>query len=181
MPRIPYFDAAKLPADKQRGRAPNLVRLLMNSPGAEDVLTHMVRFLRTESRLDKRLCELAILQVGWLAQSPYEFAHHVEVAQHVGVSDEDIRAIADETDGRSTHLDELARAVLRAAREMTLDIDLTDATAAVLKRSLDDEQFLDLLVAIASYNGVVRLLSAMRIDVEEEYKRYLDEFPFTRA
>ena len=179
MARLPYFK--DIPPDKRLGRAPNLVRTLMNSPGAEDAMTHMVRFLRTRSRLDKRLCELAILQVGWLARSPYEFAHHVEVALQVGATREDIRAIGEETKGNKTHLDELTRAVLRAAREMTLKTDLSDETFAVLRKSLDDEKILDLVYAIASYNGVVRLLSALRIEVEDDCKKYLEEFPFTPA
>jgi hypothetical protein len=32
-------------------------------------------------------------------------------------------------------------------------------------------------VTIAFYNGLVRILGAMRVDVEEEYRPYLDEFP----
>ena len=35
-------------------------------------------------------------------------------------------------------------------------------------------------IAIAFYNGVVRLLATMQIDVEDDYLRYLDEFPLPR-
>jgi alkylhydroperoxidase family enzyme len=42
---------------------------------------------------------------------------------------------------------------------------------------LNAETLVELIVAIAFYNGVVRLLSALQIDVEDDYKHYLDEFP----
>jgi alkylhydroperoxidase family enzyme len=176
--RVPYIDPGKLAPEKRSVSAINLVRAMSNSPGAERSLSALVRYLRTESKLDRRLMELAILQVGWLAKAPYEFAHHIEFGRKNGVTDEDIRAIADETEGKKTHLGPVERAVLRAAREMTLETNLSDATFAELKASLDDERLVDLVLSIAHYNGVVRLLSALRIDVEEDCRHLLDEFPF---
>ena len=66
---------------------------------------------------------------------------------------------------------------LRAAREMTQDLGLSDATFAELRRGLDTERLTDLVVTIAFYNGLVRLLAAMQVEVEEEYRSYLEEFP----
>ena len=74
-------------------------------------------------------------------------------------------------------LEPLARAVLKAAREMTNDLKLSDATHAELKQHMNAETLVELVVAISFYNGVVRLLSALQIDVEDDYKHYLDEFP----
>jgi alkylhydroperoxidase family enzyme len=46
-----------------------------------------------------------------------------------------------------------------------------------LRKHFDNEQIVDLLVAIAHYNGIVRLLSALQVDVEPEYLPYLEKFP----
>ncbi len=97
------------------------------------------------------------------------------------MSDDDIRAIADETAGRTTTLEPLAKAVLRAAREMTLDIALSDETFAALRQGLDAERLTDLIITIAHYNSLVRVIAAMQIDVEDEYLAYLDEFPLPAA
>jgi hypothetical protein len=35
-------------------------------------------------------------------------------------------------------------------------------------------------VTISFYNGLVRLLETMQVDVEEDYLVYLDEFPLPR-
>jgi len=71
----------------------------------------------------------------------------------------------------------LARAVLRAAREMTADLAVSDETFTVLRRELDNERLTDLMVTISFYNGLVRLLESMKVDVEEDYLPYLAEFP----
>ena len=71
------------------------------------------------SKLDARLRELAILQVGWLARSPYEWSHHVKIGYDFGVTPEDIQALIDETDGKPNKLEPLARLVCKGAREMT--------------------------------------------------------------
>jgi alkylhydroperoxidase family enzyme len=123
---------------------------------------------------------MAILQVGYLARSPYEYSHHVEIGRGFGVSDDDIRAIGDETAGRPTSLDPLAKAVLRAAREMTTELAISDQTFAELRRGLDNERLTDLVLTIGFYNAVVRILATLQIDVEDGYRKYLDEFPLPK-
>jgi alkylhydroperoxidase family enzyme len=105
------------------------------------------------------------------------FSHHVRIGREVGVADWEIRAVADETEGRPSKLDPLAKATLRAARETTRDLSVGDDTFAELRRELDNERLTDLVVTISFYNGLARLLAAMQVDVEEDYLSYLDEFP----
>jgi alkylhydroperoxidase family enzyme len=179
MARLPYLDRSDLAPEFQDllKRAINLNRVLAHSPNAARVFGALGQFIRRGSRLDPRLRELAILQVGYLARSPYEFSHHVKIGRDFGVSDDDIRAIAGETEGRPTALDPLARTVLRAAREMTDGLAVSERTFAELRESLDNECLTDLVLTIAFYNAVVRILATLQIDVEDDYRQYLDEFP----
>ncbi|MSP66540.1 MAG: carboxymuconolactone decarboxylase family protein [Alphaproteobacteria bacterium] len=179
MARLPYLDRADLAPENQDllPRSINLYRLLAHSPGASRHFRALGQFIRHGSRLDARLRELAILQVGWLTRSPYEFSHHVKIGREFGVTDADIRAITVENAGGASSLEPLARTVLRAAREMTRDLAVSEATLGELKASLDPECLVDLLVTIAFYNGVVRLLGSLDVEVEPEYQSYLDEFP----
>jgi hypothetical protein len=94
------------------------------------------------------------------------------------VTKDDVRAIADETAGRPSKLEPLAKSVLCAAREMTDGLTVSDATFAELKAGLDNECLVDLLYTIANYNGVVRILAALQVDLEDEYLEYLERFPF---
>ena len=182
MPRLPYLDKADLLPEHQDllARNLNLYRVLAHSPRAARSLNTLARFIRDGSRLDPRLRELAILQIGYMTRSPWEFSHHVRIGREVGVTDDEIRAIAEETAGRPTALDPLAKTVLRAAREMTGGLVISDETFAELRRELDNERLTDLVVTISFYNGLVRLLETMQVDVEEDYLVYLDEFPLPR-
>jgi alkylhydroperoxidase family enzyme len=179
MARLPYLDKTDLLPEHQDllARNLNLYRVLAHSPRAARSLNTLARFIRDGSRLDPRLRELAILQVAYLTRSPWGFSHHVRIGREVGLADPEIAAIAAETDGRASDLAPLEKTVLRAAREMTLDGGLSDATFAALDGHLANEHLTDLVVTIAFYNGLVRILAALNVDVEEEYRSYLDEFP----
>jgi len=179
MARIPYLSKGDLkPGDQELlTREINLNRALVNSPNGARAFSRLGGFIRNQSRLDPRLREMAILQVGYLARSPYEYSHHIKIGRDFGVSDGDIRAIREETAGGRSSLPELDRAVLRAAREMTEGVAISDPTFAVLGEGLDTECLTDLVITIAFYCGVVRLLASLGIDVEDEYQHYLEEFP----
>jgi alkylhydroperoxidase family enzyme len=179
MARLPYLDRSDLLPEHQDllVRNINLYRMLAHSPRAARSMNGLVRFLRDGSRLDPRLRELAILQVAYLTKSRYGFSHHVRIGLEFGVGEDDIRAVAEESAGRPSRLEPLARTVLAAAREMTSGPGLSDGIFAALKAELDNECLVDLFLTIAFYNGLVRLLDATEIDIEEDYLRYLDEFP----
>jgi alkylhydroperoxidase family enzyme len=179
MARLPYLDRDDLkPEDRDLlARDINLIRALVHSPGGTRAFAGLGGWIRNGSRLDPRLRELAILQVGYVARAAYEWSHHVKIGRDAGVSDDDIRAIAEETAGRSTTLDEAARLVLRAAREMAEGPAMSASTFAGLSAHLDIERLTDLIITIAFYVGVVRLLASMEIDVEPEYEGYLKAFP----
>ncbi|HEY3911072.1 MAG TPA: carboxymuconolactone decarboxylase family protein [Stellaceae bacterium] len=183
MARLPYLDKSDLLPEHQDllARNINLYRLLAHSPRAARSLNTLARFIRDGSRLDPRLRQMAILQVGYVTRSAYEYSHHIRISREFGVSDADIRAIADETQGRPTDLDPLAKAVLCAAREMTEKLEISDDTFAALHQGLGDERVTDLVLTIAFYNGLVRLLGAMQVDVEDGYLPYLNEFPLPDA
>ena len=183
MARLPYLEASDLAPENRDllARNINLYREMVHSPEGTRSFLHLAKYIRYHGRLDPRLREMAILQVGYITRSPYEYSHHIKIGREFGVSDDDIRAIVEETNNRPTNLAPLAKAVLRAAREMTVQMTLSDETFAALKQGLDSEQLVDLVMTISFYNGVVRLLAALQIDVEEEYEQYLKEFPLPKA
>src|SRR5260370_28897147 len=182
MARVPYLQKPDLAAADQDvlARDITLHRALAHSPKGARAFLGVGRFIRHQSRLDPRLREMAILQVGYLARSPYEYSHHIKIGRDFGVSDDDVRAMIAETAGKTSALEPLAKAVLRAAREMTTNMAVSDATFAELRQGLDTECLTDLVITIAFYNGVVRLLATMQIDVEDDYLHYLDEFPLPK-
>lgn len=179
MARIPYLSKTDLkPEDQQLlAREINLNRALVNSPGAARAFSRLGGYIRSQSTLDGRLRELAILQVGYVTRSEYEYSHHIKIGHDFGVSDDDVRAVTVETAGGTSPLEPLARAVCLAARQMAAGESIDDHTFARLRDALGNEHLTDLVMTIAFYCGVVRLLATLGIDVEPEYQHYLAEFP----
>lgn len=183
MARIKYLDKSDL-AEKDQdllARNINLFRALVNSPNAARAFSGLGGYIRHKSKADPRLRELAILQVGWLARSPYEWSHHVKISYDFGVTDADIKALIDDTAGKPTGLDALTKLVLKAAREMTLQGGASDATFAALSALMPTELLLDLIITIGFYNAVVRILATLQIDVEPDYQPYLDKYPMPKG
>ena len=179
MARLPYLDKEDLKPEDQEllARGINLQKILVHSPGATRAHGAMGQYIRYGSTMDARLREMAILQVGWLAKSPYEWSHHVKIGFDFGVSEDDIRNLSAESAGTDTDLAPIDKAVCRAAREMTLDGKVADDTYAALADHFSNEHLIDLLVTMAFYNAVVRFLASTEMDVEESYQPYLDQFP----
>jgi alkylhydroperoxidase family enzyme len=180
MARVPYLDESDLsPDDRDLLKRPiALFKALVNSPGGARAFSGMGRYIRFDSKLDPRLRELAILQIGYMTRAPYEWSHHIKIGYGFGVTDDDIAGLIAEREGRASRLSDLDRTVLLAAREMTgPGLAMTDATFATLKAAMTQEQLVDLTLVIAFYNAVVRVLGTLRIDVEPDYQDYLDRYP----
>jgi alkylhydroperoxidase family enzyme len=179
MARVPHLNPSDLPPQNRDllARNINLFRALTHNPEASRSFLGLAQYIRHRSKLDPRLRELAILQVGYSAKSPYEYSHHIKIGYDFGVTDADIHGIVAETNGKPTGFTPLEKAVLKAARELTAHPSLSDETFNQLKQGLDNKEIVDLLMVIAIYCGVVRLLAALQIDVEEDYAPYLKKFP----
>ena len=110
MARVPDMTVADLKeADRDLlKRNIALHRALTNSPNGARAFSGLGQFIRYGSVLDARLRELAILQVGWLARSPYECSHHVKIGVDFGVTEAAIHALIAETHAQDSALDPLA-------------------------------------------------------------------------
>ena len=101
----------------------------------------------------------------------------MKIGKEFGVTDEDIAAIMAETEGKPSNLEPLAREILKGAREMVRQLAMSEATFAEIKKHLSAEQMVDLVLTIAFYCAVVRVLATMKIDTEPYYKEVLEQYP----
>ena len=149
-----------------------------NNPTALDVFFSRIGiWLGTEAPLDARLRELAIVQVAYVTGNAYEFSWHVRSALRVGATDRDIEALMAETNDGTTSLAALDRAVLKAARDITLELSLSDETWAFLEKHLGRERLIELVLAITYYNHVVRVAAVLKVDIDEQAKLPMDRYP----
>jgi alkylhydroperoxidase family enzyme len=179
MSRVPYptrenFPEAYLAAYdrllRERGNPPPDVFLaLANIPNLLDPLLSFTREMREGAAIEARLRELSILTVGLVTRAQYEFDHHANSGLAAGLRREQIEQLADfETSGEFDHRE---RAVIRYAREATLQIEVSDTTWSALRDSFSLRETMDVVMAVAWYNAVVRMLMPLQIEIEHWFQR----------
>lgn len=183
MARIPLLEADEMAPETREmfDRNPiNLFRALANSPGAMKQWFDFGEWIRWEGKVEPRLRELAILQVGASAKSPYEYSHHVVIGRRFGVTDQDLDGLKAFALGETpAHFSSLELAVLRAARDLSENCEISASLWAELAADLDTEALLELVVVVGFYAMVVRVLAAVELDVEPDFRpsvAYLPSF-----
>jgi uncharacterized peroxidase-related enzyme len=174
--RLPYLDKEDLPESERDifddlmerfGRLHNIHRALAHSPVLLRAFElHWGEAIRHHTRLDPILRELAILTVGRLTQCDYVYVHHQGIAQRVGVRSEQIEQL-EEWDNQPV-FSEQEQAVIRYATEATQHVRVSDATFEALRRFLDAEQLVQLVLVVAHFNRVVRILLPLEIELESD-------------
>ena len=76
-----------------------------------------------------------------------------------------------------TSLTEFERVALASAREMVTDLKISNENFDILQNNLNHEHLIDLVLTIAFYCAVVRVLATLEIDNEPKYKEVLNTFP----
>ena len=172
--RVPYLKAEDLgDADRDLlGRPINLFRALAHNPDGLRAFHGVGEWIRYGGQLDARLRELAILRVGYVTRCAYEFSHHVRIGREFGLTDDDIELVR-----RPAAADDGAAVVIQAATEITEDLGLADETWQRLAGLLGNAGAVELVLIVAHYCAVVRVLNSLKVDVEPEYEGYLREFP----
>lgn len=175
MARVPYLDREDLPEEyrylfdnlgRDSGRVGNLFRVMGHSPRLLHQFMRLGSDLRSRTKLDPVLRELAILTVGRLTSAPYEYVHHIAIAKRAGVSDEQIAGLP--VWERHPAFSEQQRAVMRYAETVTREVRVSDEIFEAVRGFLGDEQMVELAMNVAFYNFVVRFLEPMQVELEEE-------------
>ncbi|MEJ6846334.1 carboxymuconolactone decarboxylase family protein [Sinorhizobium fredii] len=179
MARIPYPTREDIPETyrpafdrmlRERGNpAPNVFLALANLPHALDSLLSFTRDMRQGAAIAPRYRELAIMMVGHCTNSAYEFDHHWKAALRAGLQREQLKNLAEyET---SPRFDDRERAILRYAEEVTATTGARDETWQALLRHFPENEIMDLVMAVAWYNAVARILTPLEIELEEWFSR----------
>ena len=117
------------------------------------------------STLPPRAREILILRTGYRCKSEYEWGQHAIIAGYVGISEEEIRRIAEGP--RAPGWDPFEALLLRAADELHDDQVISDATWDALRQQLDVKQMLDLIFTVGQYTLVSMALNSLGVQREE--------------
>ena len=165
MTRLPNVLRQQLPANDRTprtdrahpwGRLHTLFQRLAHPPLLVLRRRQSADALRQATRLAAPLRALARLTVGALLQREYAAVPHAAFAQRLGICPEPRARLAHgESDPAWT---EQERAVIRYATEATHAVRVTASTLDALEQCLEDGESLELVLTVAFYNLVLRVL-----------------------
>jgi len=170
MARIPYPDPSTLPEELReyltRGNNLNILRMLSHaSPAVFDGFNRLSQGLMVRSPLDPILREIAVLRVGHLSKAAYEIYHHEAIGRAVGLSDEQLNAVARGQTDPSLTPQQLA--VMFFTDDTVLNVRASDASLAAVKQFLSDSELIDLIMLIGCYMMVARLLETTGVEIDQ--------------
>ncbi|HKC61142.1 MAG TPA: carboxymuconolactone decarboxylase family protein [Myxococcales bacterium] len=162
---------AAIKSRRAGGKLLNLDRILLHSPNFTKGWNGMFAAIRNQLSLPGKLRELAIMQIGVLNKSEYEWGQHEGEFLKAGGTREQLdalRAGAAASGGDPKLFDESERATLALTREMTQKIEVSDATMKRVRSLLPDAQVVELVGTIAGYNMVSRFVVATGVEMEDK-------------
>ena len=151
---------------EQRGELLHLYQMLLHSPPIAEGWLRLMTAVRQETVLPGALRELAIIRIALINGAPYEAEQHRPIALGLGCTPSQIDALG-RWDQEKGLFDDAERTVLALTDSMTLN----SAPDPLLWRALQDRwsarEIVELVVVIASYNMVSRVLSALNIESQD--------------
>ena len=118
-----------------------------------------------KSTLPPREREMAILRIGWLCRSGYEFHQHTRIGKDCGLSDAEIERLKNGPDAPGWT--EAESALLQAVDELHGDQFISDATWQRLGQHYSTNQVIDLVFAVGQYTLVSMALNSLGVQIEE--------------
>jgi alkylhydroperoxidase family enzyme len=177
MPRLPYVPADLAePKDvidairaRRGGQLGELDRMLLHCPPVAMGWNTMLGSVRRDLTLSPKLRELAMCVVAMLNKAEYEWFHHAPLLKEAGATDEQLKALREPIGAltRPDLFDAAERAAIALTIEMTRTVEVSDSTFAAVKATLpNDRQVFELIMTIAAYNMVSRILVATGVQPE---------------
>ena len=170
--RIPMRDLTALTGEeadlaaKNRvgGRDLNLFRVMMNHPKLTRRWTPFAGHVLRKQTVPPRERELLILRVGWLNQSEYEWAQHVEIARRSGITKAEIERVRQ---GPGAGWNAHEAALLQAADDLFTHSVVSDQTWATLATRYSTEQMMDVVFTAGQYNLVCWALNSFGVPMDD--------------
>jgi 4-carboxymuconolactone decarboxylase len=147
----------------------NIFRTLAHSEALSKAFLRLGGHLLTGGVLPAREREIVILRVGWRCGSEYEFGQHTAIGASVGLTNDEIRRLADCGPG---NWDEGDHALVALADELCDTNAVSDATWLSLRHRWSDAELLELLVLAGFYRLVSGMLNSVGVALEPQTPRW---------
>jgi alkylhydroperoxidase family enzyme len=162
-------DAVHVVEPKKGGpRARNALGTILRHPKLARAFHTFNGHIIFTNTLTARQRELIVLRVSVLRNATYEWLQHVIMAHDEDITDEEIARVADAPDAAGWS--PVEGAMLRAVDELVEDAMISDETWALLSESLDDEQLLDLIFTVGTYDLLAMAFNSCKVEIDDDIK-----------
>ncbi len=139
-----------------------------------DVFEHAVRgfglYQSADRKLDPQLRELGMTRAGYMRGSQFVYSQHCKSCRSVGLPEVKIEAIASWQTAEC--FEPIERAVLAYTDCLVMDSGrVPDATFAALKKSLSDEEILELTYITCTYDLHATICRALKLEYDDVDER----------
>jgi len=145
----------------ERGSVLHLYQMLLHSPPIAAGWLALMTAVRQKSTLAGSLRELVIMRIAILNAAAYEAEQHAPIALKEGLTQAQLDAL--ENWAASAQFSATERAVLALTDAMTRDVHIEATVFDAIRHWFSAREILELVVTIASYNMVSRVLEALEI------------------
>jgi len=150
-----------------RGNPPRVLNVFATLARHQDLYRRWLPFANHvlfKSSLPAREREMAILRIGWLCRSGYEFHQHTRIGKASGLSDAEIERL--QSKPGTAGWTEAEAALLQAVDDLHGDQFISDATWQRLNNHYDTNQVIDLVFAVGQYTLVSMALNSFGVQIE---------------
>ena len=156
----------------------NAVATYLNHPALAEHVLPYERYASSSSTLPPRHRALLSLRTAWLARSGYLWGHRAAAARSDGLTDEELRRVAQGPDAAGW--DGFEAAVLRAADELHVDSFVSDVTWKALAARYDTNQLVDLVDGVGAFTLHAGAINSLGVEIEAGLTdRLPQEVPYT--
>jgi alkylhydroperoxidase family enzyme len=149
------------------GRPINIFGTLAHHTRLLDRFNRFGGFLLNKGLVPAREREIVILRIGARCRSVYEFGQHTVIGERVGLTAEEVRALAaDEATCRAYPWSDDDRALVALADDLCDGDSASDATFAALRRRWSDAELVELVVVAGFYRLVSGFLNTMGVQLD---------------
>jgi len=170
--RIPMRDLSTLSGEEAEtaaknrvgGRDLNLYRVMMNHPRLARRWSVFAGHVLQKQTVPPRERELVILRIGWLNQSEYEWAQHVEIAGRSGLTEAEIERVRE---GPAAGWNAHEAALLQAVDDLFEHSVVSDETWEALAARYSTEQLMDVVFTAGQYNLLSWALNSFGVPLDD--------------
>ena len=159
---------------------PNAVATYLNHPALADHILPYEHYVWSDSTLPPRHRAILGLRTVWLTHSNYLWAHRAGAARQAGLTNEELRRIAQGPDAKGW--DRFEATLLRAADELHVDSFVSDPTWRALAARYDTNQLIDLVDGVGTLTMHAGAINSLGVEIESDVPDRLPSgIPYTVA